>query len=338
MIAVVVVNYRQAAATLACLGALRAHAGLDHRLVLVDNAADAESTAMLSACVADYPGARLISNPDNRGFTGACNQALDGLLDDPELHAVALLNNDALVEPRWLAALVDRLDASARIGMVASQMLHQANPEQIDSLGIVLYRSGIASNRKHLADPLLGPCGGAGLYAASLLRELRARDGHVFDPEFFCYAEDTDLALRARALGWRSVLAPEARVRHHGSLSSGGAGNTFVAYHGLRNSVLTLLKNLPADFFWRNAFWILLMQCAVSAKYLLKGHPGLWWRLYRDLIRALPRVWRQRRALAGAGRLLADWRRLCAPHFYEPGYLRRELRTLLRRDIRSVRW
>ncbi len=338
MIAVIVINYRQTAVTLACLQSLDAHAETDFHLFLVDNAADDRSHAALTGWIAsraaDPSEITFLSNADNLGFAGGCNQALDIILADERFNAVALLNNDTLIEPGWLLNLSAPLDPSRRIGMVAGRMMDLAHPERIDSLGIVFYRSGIASNRKDMRTPLLGPCGGAALYSADLLRAVRAIDGAVFDPAFFCYAEDTDLALRARALGYTCAFADDAVLRHHGSLSSGGGFNEFVAYQGLRNSLFALLKSLPAGFLWRNLGWILLMQCAVTVKYLIKGKPGLVWRIYRDLIRGLPRVLRQRRRIQAA--MIAprdDWQRWTCLRFYDRAYVRHGLRTLHRRDI-----
>ena len=338
MIAVVVINYRHATTTLECLSSLYARAGHPFHLFLVDNAADEESRVALGNFAGRHDHVTLIINDDNRGFAGGCNQALAEVLRDPRFHAVALLNNDTVVETDWLARMARRLDPERRIEMVAGRMVCFDRPEAIDSLGIVLYKSGIASNRKRPVEPLLGPCAGAALYTVSLLEAAREVAGHVFDPDFFCYAEDTDLALRARALGYQCVLADDAVVRHRGSLSSGGGYNEFVAYHGLRNSLFALVKNLPAGFFWRNFGWILLMQGAVMVKYLVKGKPGLLWRIYRDFGSGLPRILGQRQRLwARLGRRWTDWRQIVSPRFYDPDYLRQGLRTLHRRDIRSAR-
>lgn len=78
--------------------------------------------------------------------------------------------------------------------------------------------------------------------AAALLRR-RALD-HVgtFDPAFFLYYEDTDLALRLRAGGWRVVYGPTARVRHHHSATSVEWSPTF-CYFTERNRLLMLIKN-----------------------------------------------------------------------------------------------
>lgn len=334
MIAVIVINYRQPALTLNCLDSLYAHAGYPFHLWLVDNAADTHSRTLLGDFAARHRNVTLLSNDDNLGFAGACNQAIELARQDPRCTAVALLNNDTLVTPDWLAHMARRLEPERRIGMVASRMMDSRDPEQIDSLGIVLYKSGIASNRKDPTEPLLGPCGGAALYSLDLLDSASRAAGHVFDPDFFCYAEDTDLALRARLLGFECALADDAIVYHLGSASSGGRHNEFVAYQVLRNSLFFMTKNLPSAFFARNALAMLAMQFAVILKYHIKGKPGIVWRVYRDFARGYARMRQHRKRIkAFTQEHRADWRHFVSPRFFDQVYLARGIRSLHRRDI-----
>lgn len=338
MIAVIVINYRQVAMTLECLASLYAHAGTPFHLFLVDNAADSASHQALHHFTSRRDNVTLINNEANVGFAQACNQALEQVWPDPRITAVALLNNDTLVESDWLARMSSCLAPDQGIAMVAGRMIDYHRPDQIDSLGIVFYKTGIASNRKDLAEPLLGPCGGAALYDLRLLDHLRRTTGYVFDPDFFCYAEDTDLALRARALGYGCAFAYDAVVRHRGSASSGGGYNEFVAYQGLRNSLFTLVKNLPGTFWALHLGWILAMQFSIATKYLIKAQPLLLWRVYRDFFRGLPRTLRQRRILQAASCMARDdWRLFVSRRFYDPSYIAQGLRTLLKRDIHPCR-
>ncbi len=144
------------------------------------------------------------------------------------------------------------------------------------------------------------------------------------------------MALRARALGYDCAFADDAVLLHFGSLATGGASNTFVAYYGLRNSLFAMIKNLPTDFIWRNIGWILLMQCAVTAKYIIKGHPRVIWNVYRDLLSAMPRLLAQRRHhQARTVWARGSWRDWTCLRFYDPAYIFQGLRTLHRQDLRS---
>ncbi len=149
--------------------------------------------------------------------------------------------------------------------------------------------------------------------------------------------EEVNTALRARAMGFSCAMADDAVVYHWGSLSSGGRFNEFIAYHGLRNSLFTQVKNLPAGFFLRYGGWMVLMQCGVIGKYLVKGKFRLVWRIYRDFLAGLPTMLAKRRrfrtALGGPQLALPMSRK-----FYASGYVLDTLRNLFRRNIPPARW
>ena len=69
--------------------------------------------------------ARLILNADNLGFAEGNNVALRDL----QSPYVALLNNDAIADPRWLERLVNTIKAAPpSVGSIASTMLFRTGP------------------------------------------------------------------------------------------------------------------------------------------------------------------------------------------------------------------
>ena len=86
-------------------------------LVVVDNA----STDGSDAAIAErFPEVTLIQTGANLGFSGGNNAALHDLHD---VDFVALVNNDAFVEPGWLAPLVDALEADPGLGAACPKIL-----------------------------------------------------------------------------------------------------------------------------------------------------------------------------------------------------------------------
>lgn len=63
---------------------------------------------------------RVLDAGTNRGFAGGCNLAMADL--DGVDH-VALLNNDAVVEPAWLLSLVDGFEAGPAVGAASAKIL-----------------------------------------------------------------------------------------------------------------------------------------------------------------------------------------------------------------------
>jgi GT2 family glycosyltransferase len=72
------------------------------------------------------------------------------------------------------------------------------------------------------------------------------RDAGIFDPTFFLYYEDFDLAWRGRQLGWIYRYEPAVSVLHEHAYSS-KAGSAFFNFWVNRNRRLTLVKNAPTS-------------------------------------------------------------------------------------------
>ena len=118
-VGVVVVNYNGGELTLECLHSLvrTAWPAARLRIVLVDNA----STDGVVARVRDQlPVVQVVQQPTNDGFGAGCNAGIR-VLDGADF--VALVNNDAYVEPNWLAPLVDALLADPGLGATCPKIL-----------------------------------------------------------------------------------------------------------------------------------------------------------------------------------------------------------------------
>jgi len=200
-----------------------------------------------------WPEVRRLDLGANLGFAEANNRAIRAT------HSpwVALLNNDTQPEPGWLGALWQAARDRPRLGSVASCMLFLDTPDRIQSAGIALDPTGIAWDRlggapaaEALAPAtVFGASAGAALYRREALVDVAELDASgrpaVFDPDYFMYLEDVDLAWRLRLRGWEGAYAPAARVLHQGSASS-GEGSAFKNRLLARNKVWTLIKNYPA--------------------------------------------------------------------------------------------
>jgi len=115
---VVVVNFNGGDITLRCVDALRVTHFPRERLeiVVVDNGSTDGVTSILKE---RYPDVVVVESATNEGFARGCNLAL-GDLDGVDF--VALINNDALVEPNWLEPLLAGF-THARVGAVCPKLL-----------------------------------------------------------------------------------------------------------------------------------------------------------------------------------------------------------------------
>lgn len=83
-------------------------------------------------------------------------------------------------------------------------------------------------------------CGGGVVFRPEYLRQVG-----LFDERFFAYYEDTDLAWRGRAQGWRYRYVPASVLRHQHATTSVEGSAVFNRYVE-RNRLMMLTKNAPA--------------------------------------------------------------------------------------------
>ena len=279
--------------TLRCLAALAATDWPADRLdvVVVDN----DPVPLdRSAVQAARPGTVLVRPGSNVGFAAGANL---GILDPgaPTFDAVALLNNDAVPEPGWLAPLAAALADDDSLGAASSKILLEEPPGTINSAGLLLVEHGFGADRGYLepdlgqydeAAEVFGWCGGA-----ALLRRSYLDDVGLLDERYFAYYEDFDLSWRGRRRGWRYGYVPSSVV-HHRHAAGLGVGSERFRYLVGRNRLLALTKLAPVRMAARA--W------AVEVKLAFVGGPG--------------GLGRQARILAGALRhlpgVLADRARL----------------------------
>ena len=330
----VVINFNTAALTTRCIRSLL-EAGIA-RILVLDNASAQADYERLRAEHASEARVRVIRSDENLGFAAGSNRLIEEALRDPACQRVLLVNSDAVVKASGLAACLERMREGSH-DLMGARMLKPRGPggdaEQVDSLGITLYRSLLASNRMSTTDAYLGPTGGFAVYTRRFLEEIARVHGHVFDPSYFCYAEDTDLCVRARLLGFSAGYSDEIAAWHEGQGSTSGEYSDFILYHGIRNSIWMVAKSIPCSVALARLPWIAALHVGIILRHLLQGRVRTLLRLYADALRGLPRVLRERKRVQGSRRVsLAEFLSHIDRKFYETRYVKGALRDLLRRS------
>jgi len=197
-----------------CLQALRREGA---EIVVVDQG---EIRSELPAGLAD----RILRPGRNLGFAAATNLGVAAARGA----WIATVNDDALVEPGWAAALLAALAADPRAAAAQGVNLLLDRPELADGCGIAWNRWWQAVQVGHgkpapPADAGVREIFGASATAAVFRREalgaVVSGGTGIFDERLGSYYEDVDLAVRLRAAGYRALLVPAARARHAGSLT-----------------------------------------------------------------------------------------------------------------------
>lgn len=297
MIDIIVPNYNGAHLLPTCLDALRAQTRQDWTCTVVDDGSTDDSLALLAL---QYPEVRALALPRNVGLTVALNAAIAAT----SAPYVVLLNNDTEADPQWLDRLVGALERWEGYGFAASKLRLFDRRDALHSAGDGYRGDGRPFNRGvwqqdrgqyDAISEVWGPCAGAAAYRRAALQALADGD-RVFDTDLFMYCEDVDLNLRARLAGIRTVFVPHAVVYHKVSATGGG---TLASFWVGRNCIVVWAKNMPRALMWRYALPLLVdqLRIAVDALRHWRGADararlrGQWAGL-----RALPHVWRKRRA------------------------------------------
>ena len=240
-LSVVIVTYNGRTLLEACVSALLASSRPPDEIIVVDNASTDDTESWLRKT---YPEIRVVHCAANLGFAAANNVGIQSSSGP----YVMTLNNDTEVAPDALARLVSVLDAAdPSIGAVMSTMVFVENPsgDRVVGSGDVHERCcarcgvGEAVEPGRAPYPIFGPSAGAALYRREALDDVG-----LFDPAFFMYLEDADLAWRLRLRRWATLTVPDALVRHAVSATA-GYGSPRKAYYLARNRWWCILKNMP---------------------------------------------------------------------------------------------
>jgi GT2 family glycosyltransferase len=101
--------------------------------------------------------------------------------------------------------------------------------------------------------------------------------GEFFDPDFFVYREDADVAWRAQLMGWRCLYTPMARGYHVRNVLPGNrrALPAEINMHSVKNRFLMRIKNISPDLYRRNWLSITAREVVVVSACLLREHSSL---------------------------------------------------------------
>jgi hypothetical protein len=229
---------------------------------VVDNASTDESVRYVHE---HFPHVKIISHSTNLGYAEGYNRALKRIKAD----YVVLLNNDTeVLSPDWIQSLLKVTAADAKIAAVGCKMVSMGQPDRLDSvggMGIPFWRGFVDIGREERDegqyDTEFEPfsfCGGAALIKRAVFDQAGG-----FDEKFFMYSEDVDLSWRFRLSGYHVAFAPEAKVAHFFSGSTGAKSvDARKLYLCHRNLLRAILKNCGSSLGWalRNYFLFSLID------------------------------------------------------------------------------
>jgi GT2 family glycosyltransferase len=220
-----------------------------------------------------------------------------------------------LLLPTFVASLMDASKLDPAVGTLCGKLLMiDASfqiPDQrvVDSTGIYftptlrhLDRGCLQTYNGHFREYeyVFGATAAAACYRRKMIEDISVGE-EFFDPDFFTYREDADVAWRAQLLGWKCLYDPHASGYHVRKLRPGMRRflPPEINMHSVKNRFLMRLKNITAGVYLRNLFPIMLRDIGILGYCVLVERSSLkaFYLFFRDWRRALAkrRVIQQRR-------------------------------------------
>jgi GT2 family glycosyltransferase len=310
-VSIAIVTFNSSRYIRRCLEAVLAQDGAPIEVVVADNASTDDTLSILRSFKSRI---RVIQNTRNLGFAAGQNRAIQA---SRGADWVLTLNPDVLLEPEFVRKLVESGASDSSVGAVCGKLLSIAPGFQplpaprIDSAGIYF-----TPNMRHFdrgwherdeqrydaAGFVFGASAAAALYRREMIEDV-AIDGEFFDPDFFVYREDADVAWRAQLFGWRCLYTPAAVGHHVRTVTPVNRGSlpAFINMHSVKNRFLMRIKNATPGLYRR--YWLpMTMRDLIVMGGAIFWEPAslpAFWRVAQ----CLPRALKQRRQIMARRRV-----------------------------------
>lgn len=279
-IAVVMLTLNQRDTTLRALHSLMPQVDANIRVLVWDNGS---TDGTVAAMARDFPDVAAHHHPKNLGVASGRNAGAQLAMELFNPHYLLFLDNDLVLQPGFVAALLDTLEGDPQVGQAQAKLLYLDEPGRINDGGGCRVNFWLGRT-----DPVgfkeidRGQCeqvaqcqtcgGGAMMVRAGLFRELGGFDS-MFDP---FGPEDLDFSLRLQQLGYKALYNPQAVALHAVNHTVGEDGYSAAYARSKAKHWLRFLRRhgtplQKAGFFMVGAPLIALRMIF---RELARGNPG----------------------------------------------------------------
>lgn len=241
---------------------------------VADNASTDDSLAFIRET---YPQVKIIQNTGNFGYAKGYNDALREVEED----IYALVNSDVEVTEGWLNPVLELFESDPETAIIQPKILDYKNKSHfeyagaaggfIDKLGYPFCRGRIFNtleeDRGQYDDnsEIFWASGACFFIRKDVYRELGG-----FDENFFAHQEEIDLCWRAFNHNYKARFCYRSVIYHVGgaTLQNTNPRKTFLNF---RNSLLSMLKNLPREMVFPIIFTRLCLDGVAGVQFIFDG-------------------------------------------------------------------
>ncbi len=274
-IAIVILNWNGAALLERFLPSVINHSKELANIYVADNGSTDVSIHVLET---QFPSVKIIALQDNFGFAGGYNKALE-YVEEPLL---CLMNSDIATSENWLPPMISAFEQDRTLAIAQPKIideLHKNKFEYAGAAGGYLDRFGYPYCRGRIFQSIEEDLGqyndqkdifwasGACLF----IRNSVFKDLKGFDTDYFAHQEEIDLCWRAQNQGHQIKYIGNSKVYHLGGSTLSNM-NPMKTYLNFRNSLFSLLKNLPLSQSVFLIFSRLMLDGIAGVRFICQGN------------------------------------------------------------------
>jgi hypothetical protein len=245
-------------------------------IYVADNASTDDSIAFVQKT---FPTVKIVVNTKNGGYAKGYNDALKHI----EADIYGLVNSDIEVTENWLNPIITAFKNDEETAIIQPKILDFKNKSLfeyagaaggfIDKYGYPFCRGRIFSelekdnNQFNDTSEIFWASGACFFIKAAVFNQLNG-----FDEDYFAHQEEIDLCWRAKNLNYNIKYVGTSTVFHVGgaTLKEESPRKSFLNF---RNSLFTLVKNLPKNQIFKIVFIRLLLDGIAGIKFLTEMRP-----------------------------------------------------------------
>jgi GT2 family glycosyltransferase len=240
LVSIVIVNWNGLEDTMSCLEHTKKQTYPNLEIIVVDNGSTDGSVQYLRK----LKDIKLVENPKNLGFTGGHIAGYQASRGD----FVLLLNNDAIMDPKYVDCAVEAMQADQKIGALGGRAyLWDDENELFDrtnkfysyqNINPITAEGIFSQHDEAIPQEVNNVSGSCVMVRRSVIDEV----GYLHNP-FFAYFEESDLFARMKRAGYKVIYDPELAIWHANAKTSNRKAPTFFYYMIMRNRFRFAVRN-----------------------------------------------------------------------------------------------
>lgn len=274
-IAIVILNWNGAALLERFLPSVIAHSSEHANIYVADNGSTDHSMPFLKS---NFPSVKRIQLDKNYGFAGGYNQALKALKEP----LLCLMNSDIATSEAWLKPMLEAFEVHPKLAIAQPKIKDELNKTKFEYAGAAggyLDQFGYPFCRGRIFQSIEEDLGqyndqkdifwatGACMFIRNtVFQELKG-----FDTDYFAHQEEIDLCWRAQNKGFNVKYIGGSVVYHLGGSTLSNM-NPIKTYLNFRNSLFSLLKNLPLGTSIPLILARLILDGVAGLRFIIQGN------------------------------------------------------------------